>query len=29
MRLVELTRSFLLGNRSWEQFSILLARISL
>jgi putative oxidoreductase len=25
----ELIRSFLLGNRSWEQFSILLARVSL
>ena len=25
----ELIRSFLLGSRSWEQFSILLARISL
>jgi putative oxidoreductase len=29
MNLPEFIRSFLIGNRSWEQFSILLARISL
>jgi putative oxidoreductase len=29
MKSVELIQSFLLGSRSWEQFSILLARISL
>jgi putative oxidoreductase len=29
MRRYELMRSALLGNRSWEQFSILLARVSL
>jgi putative oxidoreductase len=29
MNLPEFIRSFLIGNRSWEQFSILLARVSL
>ncbi len=29
MNLPEFIRSFLIGNRSWEQFSILLARISI
>ena len=29
MKPYELIRSALLGNRSWEQFSILLARVSL
>src|SRR6266481_6961982 len=29
MKRYELIRSLLLGNRSWEQFSILLARVSL